>query len=102
MGTTKLYAGVSLRQIRQDYNLTQKEFANRLKVSLPYLSQMENNHRPITASVVLTLAQEFSFDVTKLSGGDTQRVVADMKEALADPVFAESPTNLADLQLAAS
>ncbi len=102
MATTKLYAGVSLRQIRQDYNLTQKEFANRLKISLPYLSQMENNHRPIAASVVLTLAQEFSFDVTKLSGGDTQRVVADMKEALADPVFAESPTNLEDLQLAAS
>jgi predicted transcriptional regulator/DNA-binding XRE family transcriptional regulator len=102
MASTKLYAGVSLRQIRQDFNLTQKEFASRLGISLPYLSQMENNHRPIAASVVLALAQEFGFDVTKLSGGDTQRVVADMKEALADPVFGDSHTNLADLQLTAS
>ncbi len=102
MANTKLYAGVSLRQIRQDFNLTQKEFANRLNISLPYLSQMENNHRPIAASVMLTLAQEFSFDVTKLSDGDTQRVVADMKEALADPIFTDTQTNLADLQLAAS
>ncbi|MBE9476783.1 MAG: ImmA/IrrE family metallo-endopeptidase, partial [Proteobacteria bacterium] len=102
MANTKIYAGVSLRQIRQDFSLTQKDFANRLGISLPYLSQMENNHRPIAASVVLTLAQEFDFDVTKLSGGDTQRVVADMKEAMADPVFGDSQANLADLQLTAS
>lgn len=102
MANTKLYAGVSLREIRQEFNLTQKEFANRLSISLPYLSQMENNHRPIATSVVLTLAREFSFDVSKLSDGDSQRVVADMKEALADPIFADTPTNLADLQLTAS
>ncbi len=102
MASTKLYAGVSLRQIRQDFNLTQKEFSNRLGISLPYLSQMENNHRPIATSVVLTLARDFNFDVTKLSDSDTPRVVADMKEALADPVFGDTPTNLADLQLTAS
>ena len=102
MANIKLYAGVSLREIRQNYNLTQKEFADRLQISLPYLSQMENNHRPIATSVVLTLAQEFNFDITKLSDGDAQRVVADMKEALADPIFADTQTKLADLQLTAS
>ncbi len=102
MANSKLYAGVSLRQIRQDFNLSQKEFANRLDISLPYLSQMENNHRPIATSVVLTLARDFSFDVTKLSDSDTPRVVADMKEALADPVFHKIQINLADLQLTAS
>ncbi len=102
MANTKLYAGVSLRQIRQDFNISQKVFADRLGISLPYLSQMENNHRPIATSVVLTLARDFSFDVTKLSDSDTPRVVADMKEALADPVFGDTQTSLADLQLAAS
>jgi predicted transcriptional regulator/transcriptional regulator with XRE-family HTH domain len=102
MANTKLYAGVSLRQIRQDYNISQKVFADRLGISLPYLSQMENNHRPIATSVVLTLARDFSFDVTKLSDSDTPRVVADMKEALADPVFGDTQTSLADLQLTAS
>jgi predicted transcriptional regulator/transcriptional regulator with XRE-family HTH domain len=102
MANIKLYAGVSLREIRNDFNLTQKEFASRLNISLPYLSQMENNHRPIATSVVLALARDFNFDVTKLSKGDTPRVVADMKEALADPIFADTQTNLADLQLTAS
>lgn len=102
MAQTKLYAGVSLRQIRQEFNLTQKEFASRLNISLPYLSQMENNHRPIATTVVLTLAREFSFDVTKLSDGDPQRIVADIKEALADPMFSDTKINTADLQLTAS
>ncbi len=102
MAHKKLYAGVALRKIRQEFNLTQKSFASRLDISLPYLSQMENNHRPIATSVVLTLAREFSFDVTKLSDGDPQRIVADMKEALADPIFSNTQINIADMQLTAS
>jgi XRE family transcriptional regulator, fatty acid utilization regulator len=102
MANIKLYAGVSLREIRQEFQLTQKEFASRLNISLPYLSQMENNHRPIATSVVLTLARDFNFDVSKLADGDTPRIVADMKEALADPIFSETQINLGDLQLTAS
>lgn len=102
MATSKLYAGVSLRETRSKFNISQKEFAERLKISLPYLSQMENNHRPISASVVLTLAQEFAFDVTQLADGDAQRVVSDLREALADPIFAENQPALGDLQLTAN
>ncbi len=46
MATQKLYAGVKLRETRAKLGLTQKLFAERLGVSLPYLNQMENNHRP--------------------------------------------------------
>jgi predicted transcriptional regulator/transcriptional regulator with XRE-family HTH domain len=81
--------------------LTQKIFAAKLGVSLPYLNQMENNNRPVSTGVVLGLAQEFGFDVTELSTGDTERLVTDMREALADPVFSDAPP-LADLRLAAS
>ncbi|MBV1864098.1 MAG: DUF2083 domain-containing protein [Rhodobacteraceae bacterium] len=98
----KLYAGVTLRETRTRLKLTQKEFAAKLGVSLPYLNQMENNHRPISTTVVLALAQEFGFDVTQLSVGEASRMVADMREALADPVFAETPPPTADLQLTAS
>jgi len=62
---------------------------------------MENNHRPISAAVVLSLADEFGFDVTTLSVGETQRLVANMREALVDPVFATQP-DVADLTLTAS
>ena len=102
MPTQKLYAGAKLRETRQRLSLTQKEFAAKLGVSLPYLNQMENNNRPVSTTVVLALAQEFGFDVTELSTGDAERMVSDMREALADPVFADDEPPLADLRLTAS
>ncbi len=102
MAVQKLYAGAKLREIRQRLTLTQKDFAAKLGVSLPYLNQMENNNRPVSTTVVLALAQEFGLDVTELSTGDSERLVSDMREALADPVLAEVGVPLADLRLAAS
>ncbi|MEP1520804.1 MAG: helix-turn-helix transcriptional regulator, partial [Ascidiaceihabitans sp.] len=88
MATQKLYAGAKLREVRTRVQLTQKDFAAKLGVSLPYLNQMENNNRPVSTAVVLSLAGEFGIDVTELSTGDGERLVSDMREALADPVFA--------------
>ena len=102
MPTQKLYAGAKLREIRTRLALTQKDFAQKLGVSLPYLNQMENNNRPVSTTVVLALAQEFGLDVTELSTGDSERLVSDMREALADPVLAEASAPLADLRLTAS
>ncbi|AML49999.1 helix-turn-helix domain-containing protein [Falsihalocynthiibacter arcticus] len=102
MATQKLYAGVKLRETRTKLGLTQKAFAEKLGVSLPYLNQMENNKRPISTGAVLALAQEFGFDVTTLSIGDSERMVSDMREAFADPVFTDGPPPLADMRLAAS
>ncbi len=102
MAQQKLYAGAKLREIRTRLGLTQKNFAEKLGVSLPYLNQMENNRRPVSAGVVLSLAQEFGVDVTELSSGDSERVVLDMREALADPVFSVNPPPLADVRLTAS
>lgn len=102
MAIQKLYAGVKLRETRLKLGLNQKEFAARLSVSLPYLNQMENNRRPVSTGVVLALAQEFGFDVTELSTGDAERLVADLREALADRVFADTPPPLADLRLTAA
>lgn len=102
MSTQKLYAGVKLRELRGRLGVTQKAFSDKLGISLPYLNQMENNHRPVSAGVVLSLVQEFGFDVTELTTGDAERIVSDMREALADPVFQNATAPLADLRLAAS
>ena len=48
MTTQKLYAGAKLREVRTRIGLTQKDFAAKLGVSLPYLNQMENNNRPVS------------------------------------------------------
>jgi predicted transcriptional regulator/DNA-binding XRE family transcriptional regulator len=102
MGAQKLYAGAKLRELRGRVGLTQRAFAGKLGVSLPYLNQMENNHRPVSAAVVLALASEFGLDVTELNAGEGERLVSNMREALADPIFAKSAPPLADLRLAAS
>lgn len=102
MATQKLYAGAKLRELRTRLGHTQKDFAAKLGVSLPYLNQMENNNRPVSTTVVLALAQEFGLDVTELSTGDSERLVSDMREAMADPLFADALPPLADLRLAAS
>ncbi|MGB5865714.1 MAG: short-chain fatty acyl-CoA regulator family protein [Sulfitobacter sp.] len=102
MATQKLYAGAKLREQRLKIGHTQKDFAARLGVSLPYLNQMENNNRPVSTTVVLALASEFGMDVTELSSGDTERLASDMQEILADPLFAGEVAPLADVRLAAS
>ncbi len=102
MATQKLYAGTKLREIRTRLALTQKAFAEKLGVSLPYFNQMENNNRPVSTGVVLGLAHEFGYDVTELASGDAERLVTDMREALVDPVFGEGEAPLADLRLVAT
>ena len=106
MAPQKLYAGTKLREIRTQLSLTQKDFAARLGVSLPSLNQMENNNRPLSTAVVLALAREFGLDVTELSAGDSERLVSDLREAFADPLFAAQTPAMtpaqADLRLIAA
>ena len=101
MSSQKIFAGVALRETRGRVGLTQRAFADRLGVSLPYLSQMENNHRPVSAGVLLRLASEFSVDLGAMAVGDAERMVVDMAEAFADPLF-DAPPPRADLRLAAT
>jgi transcriptional regulator with XRE-family HTH domain len=56
MAPRKLFAGAKLRELRGQLGLTQKAFAEKLGVSLPYLNQMENNNRPVSSTVLLALA----------------------------------------------
>ena len=130
MATQKLYAGVKLREIRGRLGLTQKAFADKLSVSLPYLNQMENNHRPVSAAVwrpslcnAITTGAEADNEMIErvilvqaaerakasnwvagaaLTVGESERLVTDMREALADPVFTSATPPVADLRLAAS
>ena len=102
MAKQKLYAGTKLRELRRKVDLTQREFSERLEVSLPYLNQMENNNRPVSASVIIALADVFGFDVTQLVTGDNARLVSDMREVAADPIFGDDAPHLADLRMTAN
>jgi XRE family transcriptional regulator, fatty acid utilization regulator len=97
----KLYAGVKLREVRMRLRLTQADYASKLGISLSYLNQMENNNRPLSARVLISLAEQFGVEVTEIAKGSSERMVADLREALADPVFGAAPPP-GDIQLVAS
>ncbi len=101
MRNTKHFVGRKLRNLREGLAFSQAEFAERLGISTSYLNQIENNQRPITATVLLALAENFDVDITDFSTNDRDRVVADLREALSDPAFAGDEVSLQSLKLVA-
>ena len=102
MSTRKIYAGARLGEIRRGLGLTQTAFARALGVSLSYLNQMERNNRPVSRTVVQGLAERFAIDVAAFSMDEGDRLMADLREALADPVFRDTPHSGAERQIVAT
>ena len=57
MADQKLFAGAAVRRIRRANGLTQTAMAETLAVSASYLNLIERNQRPLTASLLLKLAE---------------------------------------------
>ena len=85
----RLYVGPSLRRLRRDRGLTQADMAADLEVSPSYIALLERNHRPLTAEVLLRLAQTYSLDLSALTGDGASDEVARLQAALKDPIFAD-------------
>ena len=94
----KIFAGSKIRSLREMFGLNQSAFADRLGISPSYLNQIENNQRPLTAQVMVGLAQNFSVDVGAFAHEDTEKLASDVREALADPVFSGLVPNGQDLK----
>ncbi|UKY48268.1 short-chain fatty acyl-CoA regulator family protein [Streptomyces inhibens] len=96
---SKTYAGARLRQLREERRLSQAELARILAISPSYLNQMEHDSRPLTVPVLLRLTEAFGVDPGFFSARDTSRLVADLRETLADEVAAArvSPSDLSEL-----
>lgn len=86
----KTFMGVRLKRLREERRLTQAALAAKLGISLSYLNQLENNQRPLTLPVLLALSSTFGLDVQSFSDDDEARLIADLREALADPALGET------------
>ncbi len=69
MAPRKLYIGRKIREIREQHKATQSGFAERLGISTSYLNQIENNQRPVSAAVLLALAENYQIDIGAISLG---------------------------------
>ncbi|MEV5379118.1 short-chain fatty acyl-CoA regulator family protein [Streptomyces nondiastaticus] len=96
---SKTYAGARLRRLREERRLSQAEFARVLAISPSYLNQMEHDSRPLTVPVLLRLTEAFGVEPGFFSELGTARVVADLREALAEELSAArvSPADLSEL-----
>ena len=77
----KLYAGARIRTLRRTLGLTQTAMAKQANLSTSYLNQLENDQRPLTATVLMSFTKAFSLDSTYFSPDVNARFVADLQEA---------------------
>lgn len=84
---SRLFAGAELRALRQRAGVGQTGMAARLGISVSYLSQLENDDRPVTRKVADALARAFPLDWTG-QADDAGRRLAAVRDAMADPLFA--------------
>jgi len=82
----KLFLGARLKRLRREIGLTQARMAQDLEISPSYLNHLERNQRPLTAQILLRLADTYDIDLRAFSGGESAPS-KDLGEVLVDPIF---------------
>lgn len=85
----RLLAGSPIRRLRRAQGLTQQAMAEILEISPSYLNLIEKNQRPLTAAVMLRLAERFDFDTRMLAAAEPGGGADAIRRRLADPLFAD-------------
>jgi XRE family transcriptional regulator, fatty acid utilization regulator len=83
----KLFVGPRFRRIRQQLGLSQTQIAEGLGISPSYVNLIERNQRPVTAQILLRLAETYDLDLRDLATADEDRFFAELNEVFSDPLF---------------
>ncbi|HVR91652.1 MAG TPA: short-chain fatty acyl-CoA regulator family protein [Novosphingobium sp.] len=86
----RIFAGTRLRTIRAERGLRQSALAAQLSISPSYLSQLENDDRPLTPALIERLSRAFPLDWREIGTGSSETRLAALRDANADPLFAEA------------
>lgn len=89
MADRKIFAGHAVRRLRRGAGLTQAAMADTLGISPSYLNLVERNARPVTATLLLRLAEAFDFDPRMLAATEPGGGADGLRRRLADPLFAD-------------
>jgi hypothetical protein len=85
----KLFLGGRLRRLRRDLGLNQSAMAAELAMSPSYLNHLERNQRPVTAQVLLRMAQAYDIDLKSFTAEGEGTGTDDLAEIFADPMFGD-------------
>ena len=91
--------GRTVRRLRSEQGFTQQALAARLGISASYLNLIEHEQRPVTASLLIKLAETLKVDLAALSGSQERQLEAGLREVFADPLLDQpvAPKDLAAL-----
>ena len=89
MAERKLLAGHAVRRARRRTGLTQAAMAEALGISASYLNLVERNQRPVSAGLLVRLAERFDFDPRALAAAEPGGGADALRRRLADPLFAD-------------
>ena len=92
------FMGPRLRRLRREMGLTQAVMAEDLGVSPSYIALMERNQRPMTAEMLLKLAQVYQLDVASLAGTRGEEFTARLDGVMRDPLFADLELSSMDVE----
>ena len=90
MGDAKLFLGQRLRRLRRDRDMSQTDMALSLTISPSYLNHLERNQRPVTAGLLLKLAEIYEIDVrTFAADGGTRTGTDELAEIFSDVLLGD-------------
>lgn len=84
----KIFGGPRIRRVRREMGLTQARMAEDLGISASYQNLIERNQRPLTARLLLRLAEVYDIELRGLAGDEEAAAMAGLREVFADPMFA--------------
>src|SRR3954452_1393634 len=90
MAQRKLFLGARVKRLRRERGLNQSQMADELGISASYLNHLERNQRPVTAGILLRLAEIFDVDVKAFAseGGDSGGA-NQLAEIFSDPMLSD-------------
>lgn len=92
------FMGPRIRRLRRDLGLTQVVMAEDLEVSPSYIALIETNQRPVTAGMLLKLAQIYRVDIASLARGSGDDFNDQIAAAFKDPLFADLDVSPIEIQ----
>ncbi len=92
--------GSYIRQLREDADYSLREFARRINVSAPFLSDIELGHRYPSDEVLEKIAQVLSVEVDELKKHDVRVPVKELKELIdQNPIYGFAFRKLAEKKI---
>ena len=96
----KTFIGSQLRQLRRDHGQTQVEMGRRLGVSAAYINLLEKNQRSLSVPVLMALADQYNVHWRDVVLDKSANILADLRNAIQDPLFAESQPDIQEMRAA--